>query len=145
MIRKYLPADKEKVLKLLHLNTPKYFHPEEEQGFIDYLDNELEDYFVIDNAGEVIGVGGINYFPEEKSAYISWDIIHPHHQGKGLGKQLLEHRLQILGSKSEVQVIVVRTTQLTDKFYEKSGFKLKQTKKDYWAPGMDLYYMEIIK
>lgn len=31
---------------------------------------------------------------------------------------------------------------LVYKFYQKQGFVLKATHKDYWAKGIDMYYME---
>jgi ribosomal protein S18 acetylase RimI-like enzyme len=43
-----------------------------------------------------------------------------------------------------VQTIMVRTTQLVYRFYEKAGFKLVEQQKDYWAEGLDLYRMEYI-
>ena len=38
-IREYSSSDKKMVIELLRLNTPKYFAPEEENDFIQYLDN----------------------------------------------------------------------------------------------------------
>jgi hypothetical protein len=46
MIRKYSNTDKPAVIVLLKQNTPKYFDFSEEKDFENYLDNEVEDYFV---------------------------------------------------------------------------------------------------
>jgi ribosomal protein S18 acetylase RimI-like enzyme len=40
-----------------------------------------------------------------------------------------------------ITTIMVRTSQLAYKFYEKNGFILKEIEKDYWAKGFDLYSM----
>ncbi|WP_266203288.1 GNAT family N-acetyltransferase [Pontibacter kalidii] len=143
MIRPYTPADKEQLLYLLRLNTPTYFAAEEESDFAAYLEEHVEDYFVVEESGKLVGAGGINYFPDEHLARISWDMIHPNFQGKGIGTQLLQHRLQVISSKPGINMVIVRTTQLVYRFYEKVGFALEQTEKDFWAKGLDLYQMRM--
>lgn len=143
MIRVYTSKDKGKLIELLRLNTPEFFHPEEEQDFIDYLENHSQNYFVIEDANTIIGSGGINYFDDGKIARISWDMIHPNVQGNGLGSKLTQYRIDQIKTKPEVEVIIVRTTQLVYKFYQKLGFELIKTEKDFWAKGFDLYQMEL--
>lgn len=142
-IRPYTPSDKPELINLLHLNIPKYFDEAEAEGLVYYLDHQIEEYFVVEEDGSTIGCGGINYEDDSKTAVISWDIIHPQYQGKGLGRKLTEFRIQHIKSISTIQQIIVRTSQHTDKFYEKMGFKLIEIKKDYWAKGFDLYYMQL--
>ncbi|WP_231583534.1 GNAT family N-acetyltransferase [Rufibacter radiotolerans] len=142
-IRTYKQEDKALVIALLKLNTPEFFDPTEQNDLEEYLDNKVEDYFVVEENAEVIGAGGINYFPEEKTARISWDIIKPDLQGKGVGRKLTEYRINHLSRNKEIELIVVRTTQLVYKFYEKMGFKLNKVEKDFWAPNFDLYQMEL--
>lgn len=141
MIKPYQTSHKEAVLQLLRLNTPQFFDPSEEADFVHYLDNELEDYFIIEQAGQVVGCGGINYLLADKTARISWDMLHPEAQGKGLGAQLVQHRIEHIKTQPEIETIVVRTSQLAYKFYQKCGFALQEISKDYWAKGFDLYYM----
>lgn len=143
MITPYLPSHKLELIKLIQLNTPHFFNIKEEEDFIRYLENETEDYFVIEKNKNIIGCGGINYEPKNQSAVISWDIIHPDYQGKGVGKELLKFRIETIKKKGLYAQIIVRTSQLTWKFYNKYGFELKESKKDYWAPNLDLYYMTL--
>ncbi len=143
MIRKYSNKDKSEIIELLRLNTPDYFDPSEESDLIYYLDNEVEDYFVFEQDSKIIGAGGINYFPKEKLARISWDMINPQAQGKGIGKELTKHRINLLNQNKEVELIMVRTTQLVYKFYEKMGFELEKVEKDFWAKNFDLYQMKM--
>ncbi len=140
-IKRYTSQNKKEVINLLKLNTPNFFDPSEEQDFSNYLDNEVEDYFVIEENSKIIGAGGINYFPDEKIARISWDIIAPDSQGKGIGKKLTEFRINHLKENLFVNKIVIRTSQFVYKFYEKMGFKLEIIEKDYWAENFDLYQM----
>ena len=143
MIRQFTKEDMDDVLEILRLNTPEFFDVSEEADLIAYLNHKLEDYFVIERQGAVVGAGGINYFEAEKTARLSWDMIHPTSQGMGLGGQLVAHRITQIKKNNAIKTVAVRTTQLVHKFYAKFGFELKEVVKDYWATGFDLYHMEI--
>ena len=143
MIREYSYEDKSKVIELLRKNTPKYFDASEENDFEYYLENEVEDYYVFEENSEIIGAGGINYFTEQKLARISWDIINPKSQGNGIGKKLTQYRVNHLNRNPNIESIIVRTTQLVFKFYEKMGFELEKVEKDFWAKDFDLYQMKM--
>ena len=140
-IREYNEKDQPVILDLLRRNTPRYFAPEEEADLVHYLDHETEYYFVLEYNNEIVGCGGINIVDEGATGRISWDMLHPDYQGKGLGSILLNHRVQKLQAMPRVKAITVRTSQLVYKFYEKNGFELVEIVKDYWAPGYDLYRM----
>lgn len=129
------------ILELFHLNSPKYFAPYEEKDLLHYLEQEREDYFVIEVDSEIVGCGGINYSEDKKIAKISWDIMHPDFHGKGLGSELLRFRLEKIKGNKTVEQIIVRTSQLAFRFYEKNGFKLVEIQENYWAEGFDLYLM----
>lgn len=143
MIRPYKTEDKAELIELIRLNTPQYFDKSEEADLSNYLENELETYFVIEEDHKIVGCGGINYEDNSTIGIISWDIIHPKYQGKGNGKKLLLHRIKALKDDQRVKSIRVRTSQHTDKFYAKCGFELEFITKDYWAKGFDLYQMKI--
>ncbi|RTY89122.1 GNAT family N-acetyltransferase [Flavobacterium sp. GT3R68] len=142
IIREYKPSDKSRIMELLKLNTPEYFAPAEEQDLMDYLNNHLENYYVVEENGFIVGCGGFNRSDDPEIVRISWDIINPESQGKGVGTALTKFRIQKIKELKNIKAIVVRTTQLVYPFYEKLGFKLKSVEKDYWAPGFDLYYMD---
>lgn len=143
MIRKYKSEDKEKVLALIRLNTPRYFAPAEEEDLSLYLDEDADHYFVVEEKGHVTGAGGFNFFPEEDLARISWDIIHPDAQGKGVGSALTRFRIGEIRKNSAVKQIQVRTSQHVYRFYEKMGFSTSNTIRDFWTPGFDLYDMRL--
>jgi ribosomal-protein-alanine N-acetyltransferase len=140
-IEQYTPAHREAVIALLRLNTPDYFAPAEEADFIHYLAHEIEEYFIVRWNGNIMGCGGINFKEDGKTGVISWDMIHPEMHGKGLGGALTQYRIRRLLDVHHVEEIIVRTTQLSYRFYEKQGFRLQEVAKDYWAPGYDLYRM----
>lgn len=144
-IIEYEATDKQDVIHLIRSNTPEYFAPEEEAELSDYLDSERERYYVMTYDGKIVGCGGINFENNHTIGIISRDILHPSYQGRGLGRKLLKYRIKELNAMASIHKIIVRTSQLTNKFYEKLGFELLEIKKDYWAKGFDLYYMEYKK
>ncbi|MCK0125356.1 GNAT family N-acetyltransferase [Gelidibacter sp. F2691] len=143
MIRNYSIEDKSKIIDLLIQNTPEYFDPAEQQDLSHYLDTKVEDYFVYEEQSKILGAGGINYILGDHLARISWDLVAPEMQGKGIGKALMHHRIKHINRKPNIQMISVRTSQLAYKFYEKFGFKLVSVEKDYWAKNFDLYQLEM--
>ena len=142
-MRKYTKKDKSTLLELLRQNTPSSFSPSSSLPFINSLDHELEDYFVYEVNAKIIGAGGVNYFLDDKSARISWDIVDSKSQGRGVGKKLTQYRINHLNGISKVKIIRVRTSQHAYKFYEKMGFELEKMEKDYWAKNFDLYLMQM--
>jgi len=141
IIRPYLPTDKATLLELLTLLVPTYFAKEEIADLNDYLDNEIELYFVAEQQGKVVAAAGINFEKENGIGKLSWDFVHPDDHSRGLGKMLLEYRIDLLKKMSQIQEITVRTSQLAYRFYEKHGFEVLAIQKDYWAPGFDMYKM----
>ncbi len=111
-IRKYNPSDKPQLIELLRLNTPEYFSPNEEDDLIEYLDKDSENYYVLEIDSKILGCGGFNLWDDGKVARISWDILHPQSQGKGLGTELTKFRIQKIKEIESVKTIVVRTSQL---------------------------------
>lgn len=144
-IREYNSNDKEKIIDLLKLNTPKYFAEEEAKDLIYYMDNEIEYYYVIELNNVIVGSGGINIKENGTIGYISWDLLNPELHWKGLGTLILNYRIEKLKAEKMIESIIVRTTQIVYKFYEKSGFEVIEKVKDYWAKGFDLYKMEYKK
>ena len=58
-IRRYEPYDLAAVVAIFRSNIPKYFTPEEEPGLYDFINDRLEDYYVVEVGEEVVGAGGI--------------------------------------------------------------------------------------
>ncbi len=142
LIRRFRAADSDQLIQLFDLNTPLFFDASEQMDYLDYLQYKVEDYFVVEEDRSVVAAGGVNYFEGQQQARIAWDLVHPSKQGKGIGTYLLQHRIKYIERIDFYEHIVVRTSQHSFRFYERNGFVLMQTKKDFWAVGMDLYVME---
>lgn len=140
-IRSYEAQDKKRLLAILGLLVPTHFAAEEIADLDQYLDQEIELYFVAELHGRVVAAAGINFDKKAGIGKLSWDFVHPEEQGKGIGKKMLLHRLEILKSMGDIHIISVRTSQLAFQFYEKNGFEIVEIREDYWAPGFDMYKM----
>lgn len=143
MIRPYSSSDQAAVIRIFQLNTPTYFASEEQKDLEEYLVNLIDQYWIIEQNGEIAGCGGINFNATKTEGRISWDFLAPQFQGLGLGRKLTAFRLAEIRKVESVEKIVVRTSQLAYAFYAKFGFETLKIEKDYWAPGLDLYHMEM--
>jgi len=143
MIRKYHPSDKSAVIDIFQQNTPDYFAVEEQADLEQFLLTNGNNYWLIEQDGLVAGCGGIVINEGLNEGRIAWDFLSPNFQGQGLGRQLTEFRLTEIRKTPSIQRIVVRTSQLAYKFYAKFGFQTEKIEEDYWAPGLDLYAMQM--
>lgn len=142
-IRKYHPEDKNDVVETFKLNVPTYFSEIEIQLLINFLEDLKDEAFVITMEDQIVGFAGINRDLEKNEGLLSWGFIHPNFHKKGLGSLLTKHRISVLNEDKRLKTIIVRTSQLVFPFYEKMGFKLIKTEKDYWDIGYDLYEMKM--
>jgi ribosomal-protein-alanine N-acetyltransferase len=143
IIRKYVSSDQNSILEMLRLNTPAYFAPEEKNDLINYLDNHSENYFVVEYGNAIVCCGGYNYSDEKNVIRISWDMVDPQYQGMGFGSRLTEFRIELIKQIPNIKRISVRTSQLAYQYYARFGFVLEEVVKDFWAPGFDMYRMEM--
>ena len=136
-LRPYSPHDLPAVIEIFRSNIPKYFGPEEEAGLRDFLaDPRSEDYFVAEIDGEVVGAGGFA-LNEEQTVSLCWGMIRSDHLGTGLGRKLTEFRIQNAFAKHGAVPLVISTSQHTQGFYEKFGFRLISHTPDGFGPGID--------
>ena len=142
MIRPYKPADKERLLKIFSFNTPKYFDKNEINDFEKYLEQKAETYLTIEVDNNIVGGTGYYINENDRSGRITWIFFDPSYSGKGLGKQSVEHCLKILSKDKRVEKLIVTTSQLAYKFFEKFDYSINRIEKNYWGKGLDLYEME---
>jgi len=140
-IRSFTILDIQSILSLFDKNTPAFFSPEERADLIFYLENEVENYFVLEVETTIVACGGYNKGPAISEMRISWDLVDPDYQGKGYGSALLSYRIGKIKDDKTINLITVRTSQMAYKFYEKHQFVINEIVEDYWAEGFDLYSM----
>ena len=140
MIREYRDSDKPALAEIFNSNVPRYFAPEEQDDLHACIAEPEVIYYVIENDHKVVGSGGIAA-NEDDTVSICWGMIHSDFHKKGFGKQLLEFRLKKLKELYPGKDVIVNTSQATELFFTKFGFKTIYTKNDYWSKGLHLYQM----
>ena len=130
MIRLSKHSDRDVLIQNMKSNVPQYFAESEIVEFMDYLNEHAEHYYVYEDHGTIIGSGGINYFLDEGVARISWDIIHPAHQNRGIGKQLVLYRINEIKKIPKIKFVIVRTSQMVYPFYCEDSLHIPQLLKD---------------
>lgn len=142
MIRPYVSTDREALINIFKLNTPEFFDPKEIADFEAYLDEFADTYFTTELEGKIVGGTGYCYSENNTVGHVTWILFHPNTKGMGLGKKAVEHCFEHFKSNLDLKKIEVTTSQLAYRFFEKLGFTLLRTQKDYWGKGLDLYVME---
>ena len=135
--RPYTPEDLDAVLDIFRSNIPKYFGPSEEPGLRSFLvDTRGENYYVGELDGEVIGAGGIA-LNENSTVSLCWGMIRADHLGTGLGRELTKFRIDKACELFGELPLFISTSQHTQGFYEKFGFRLTEHTPDGFGPGID--------
>ena len=144
-IRKYQADDLDALVAIFRSNIPKYFTPEEEPGLYSFINDRLDDYYVVEVGGEVVGAGGIalNADIDPQTVSLCWGMVREDHLGTGLGKALTEFRIQLAQEKYPGLALTIGTSQHTEGFYQKYGFKTVEHTPDGYGPGIDMCRMRL--
>jgi predicted GNAT family N-acyltransferase len=142
-LRPFEPHDLDAVVAIFRSNIPKYFGPGEEPGLRTFLtDDRSAHYFVGEINGDVVAAGGIA-LNDDQTVSLCWGMVRSDHLGTGLGRKLTEFRIakacEIFGSLP----LVISTSQHTQGFYEKFGFRLIEHTPDGFGPGIDTCRMRL--
>jgi ribosomal protein S18 acetylase RimI-like enzyme len=110
----------------------KFSNQQFENLYIKWIDNSLDFHFADDiliYVEENKIVGFISYKIKNEEATIGLVAVLPNHQGKGIGKYLL----QVIENeliKNDIKVLSIPTQKENKEacsFYEKSGYKIKES------------------
>lgn len=143
-IRAYKKEDLTAVVNIFRSNIPKYFTPEEEPGLHEFLGGYAEDYYVIEVDGEIVGSGGVAWNDlDNPTVSLCWGMVRADRIGTGLGKKLTEFRIKYTREKYGEVPLTIGTSQHTQGFYEKYGFRLTEYEKDGYGPGIDMCKMRL--
>lgn len=139
--RLYTPQDRDQCLAALDANTPDYFAPQERADYEKFLDDISGEYLVVEVAGRVVGCGGYVIVEDADYAHTSWGMVHPDYKGYGLGKGLLDARLQALRGVPRVKRVRVITSPATESFFRHYDFIVTRRERNGITSGIDLVEM----
>lgn len=141
-IRRYTSDDLESVVAIFRSNIPKYFGPGEESGLRDFLEKFSDDYYVCEIDGDIVGAGGIAVNADQ-TVSLCWGMIREDHLGTGRGRALTEFRINKAREKFGGLPLVISTSQHTQGFYERFGFRLTEHTPNGFGPGIDICKMRL--
>ena len=142
-VRLYRSEDLDSVIHIFRSNIPKYFGPDEEPGLRNFLSDErCGDYYVAEIEGKVVGAGGIA-LNDDNTVSLCWGMLRSDHIGKGLGREFTEFRIDKSREKFGSLPLVISTSQHTQGFYEKLGFRLVTHQPHGFGPGIDICKMRL--
>jgi len=107
----------------------------------EITDNDKARYFVIEYNSEIAGYAG--YWKILEEAHIMNIAIKPGHQGKGLGRCLLEYMIKSFeaekAERATLEVGVENNKAIS--LYSEAGFRIKGIRKKYYNGREDAYIM----
>ena len=117
-----------------------YDTPWPREAFEEEIDNaELGIGFVAEEEGYMVGFAtGLSVASEFHLHNIA---VHPDHQGKGVGRQLLE-KIDEYCHQHDLHKILLevrRDNENARRLYLGMGYQSVGTRKDYYGPGQDAY------
>ncbi len=71
----------------------------------------------------------------DNTAYISGIVLYPHAQGKGFGRKILKHILDLLSEKTSIDLVTHPENTRALALYTSLGFEVTERKENYWGEG----------
>lgn len=129
-IRQWEKNDLEAVLAL---EEAAFSHPWQRSAFAEELDNPLAVYLVLEQDGVIAAYGGFWLVLDE--AQVTNVAVHPHYQGKGLGRQLLTALMDKAAALGAVSFTleVRRSNKAAIRLYEQAGLRVQGVRPGYYA------------
>lgn len=135
--------DREACLAIFNTNVPKFFAPSEREQFAAFLDVLPGPYFVCEHGTELIGCAGYAR-NGDGSASLCWGMIRRDWHGRGVGRLLLERRLEAIREDHTIKLVIMNTSQHTVAFFQKFGFQIEQVIPDGYSAGLDRYELRLL-
>lgn len=144
IVRPWRPDDRARCLALFDGNVPDYFAVKERADFIAFLDDLRGPYLLIeDAAGDIVASGGFQADDRDESTVaLCWGMVDRRRHRAGLGRQLLQARLDLIAASSLFKTVIIETTPFSRGFFERAGFVCTHVVSDGFAPGYDRVDMQ---
>ncbi|HYT91317.1 MAG TPA: GNAT family N-acetyltransferase [Gemmataceae bacterium] len=143
--RPYASDDRPACLAIYDSNAERFFAPGDREVFIAFLERKQGFFGVLcDESGAVAGCGGIGTHQDGKLAVLTWGMIHAQRHGQGLGRALALARLRKLSDMTEVEKVILNTSNRTVGFYLKLGFRVARFVPNGYREGLDRYDLEMV-
>ena len=119
--RRFQPADLPQCLLLHTLNEPGRF-PELERPYEMCLREQRSYTLVAEHEGRIVASGSMQYVLRKNIATLSFGLVHPEFQGKGIGTALVLARLALLKPSQPYYRVLIFSVVRSIGFYRRFGF-----------------------
>ena len=85
-------------------------------------------------------IGSVRAYQEKDTCYIGRLIVHPEHQGQGIGSRLLQRIEQEFDGTDRYELFTGEKSTRNIHFYERRGYRLFRTEEV--NPGLSLVFLE---
>ncbi len=132
---------------IYRLNEPSRFPEGNFDYFSKWIRSNTALILVVEVAGEVRGVGGIQKMQQDKPkvAWLSFGMIHPSYHRKGFGTALLLARFSTLPMPNEEWWVAMMSVGKSYTFYRRFGFAWYSCHYDGEGNAFDCYQTRILK
>ncbi|WNC15695.1 GNAT family N-acetyltransferase [Brevibacillus brevis] len=127
--------DFSEMIRLADLTLPDRMNLHELKKYIELFPELI---FKATHEGRLIGFGCAGIDMYQTTGWLLFSNVHQDYQGKGIGKRLVEARLQALRQFSTLQQVLVTVSETNIKSIralEAFGFVLAQKEEDYYGTG----------
>lgn len=136
-------ADREECLGLFDANCPESFAPNEREDYAAYLDHAPAEYEVCVDGERVVGAFGLALTSDSGArARVTWILLDPACQGRGLGRAMMQRALGAARAAS-VEVLDIAASHRSAAFFARFGAREVVRTNDGWGPGMHRVDMEL--
>ncbi len=145
-IRTYTFSDKPTILAIFASNCPKYFESKDVTDLTDFLDNYADNNFkVLLSGNQVIGCGGHYVKHSDKLFGIAWVMFRRfaigHAKFRKIATGFFNHLLTNIQNEQLDYDIVINTTQLLEKTFNRFGFNTEKIITHGFGENLDHYVM----
>ena len=141
-MRPFRPDDADACLALFDANCPAYFAANERVDFQEFLEQDLQDFLVVEFGAAIAGCFGITTSGDPSKARLNWIMIDPAVQGQGLGAKIMS-RAHSLALGLQAKCLDIAASQYSAPFFARYGATESQRTRDGWGPGMDRVDMQL--
>ncbi|QRG68342.1 GNAT family N-acetyltransferase [Brevibacillus choshinensis] len=135
--------DFSEMIQLADLTLPDRMNLHELKKYIELFPELI---FKATHEGKLIGFGCAGIDMYQTTGWLLFSNVHQEYQGKGIGKKLVEARLQALRQHTTLQRVLVTVSETNIKSIralEAFGFTLAKKEEDYYGTGKQRNIMEL--